>query len=516
MNWKIVTMSAHNQESTNTTLQKIEARSQRIWDLVQWSEETNQITFVTNEAEEALLDAYFAERKERQVPADSNAESEPQRYTVISGDNLTKIANKYDGVEIADIAAANPNEVGSAPNYNINLGTELTIPSLIPMVTEVYYEEINQGTLGNDAYIVVRGSALSGLEVSVEILEKSPFLLMGSETPLTVIQYDPFDGNAPKETENKMQLKAKFNDEGEAIIKIKFRPKVEDPDTVYLGWLQRFKHVVETTHIENTAVETSIRPQARPANLDTSITPTEHSFRSIINYLKLNVKVQGNNEFYEKLYPALENGTHFELHNEIAPWMEIAFTELGVHESNTTAGANRVRTFHRDGSGQNLGPDQPWCASFANWALIETNRTRGTNYSVVELNPAWSFNWINPERYPGARLLSPDTKPPYGAVLLEKSTVSGSTNGHIGFVVDYVKSGDQITLKILGGNQQDNVEVNDFIYTKVDEIYYRYKNGRRIRTLENFILPQEYIYNENNQSYYQYRSNEPSTPIGTT
>ncbi|WP_298319561.1 LysM peptidoglycan-binding domain-containing protein [uncultured Aquimarina sp.] len=527
-------MSGHNQEAINAARQKGEARLKRIWDQVRWDEETNQITFTTNEPEEGLLDAYFAEKKEREVPVDGSSETESEIYTVVSGDNLTKIAGNYSGVSVEDIAGANPSEVGPRPNYNIRVGAQLTIPNQTPTITEVFYEEVNKGTLGGNVYIVVKGFALKGKEATIEIFEKSPYLLMESETPLTVIQYDSLEAEDPNTEVNKTELKAIFNDNGEAVVKIRIRPKVEDPDTVYQNWKEKFQPPKVEVNDFALSSTNNTEPYTEPGLDEFQLDPERSSsdlslpqnggytlsmgngqedvYVPILDFLWLKVSSAGNNEQYEKSF--LNTGNYFILQNEIAPWMEIAWGELGVYEGDrTTGGFNRVAEFFLNGAGQALDPiNQAWCSSFTNWVFIETNRVKGTNFSTIPLdghthNPALAINWFNPSRYKGGVRISPDKKPPYGSVLIMQ--IRNGHSGHAAFVIDYVKSGDRLTFKLLGGNQTHRVQVETYVFIKSGSDYFK-GNFK----LLGYVLPKEYIYDERNEIFYQYRSEAPSEEAG--
>ncbi|WP_108805551.1 LysM peptidoglycan-binding domain-containing protein [Aquimarina sp. Aq107] len=543
-------MSGHNQEVINAAQQKGEARLKRIWDQVRWDEETNQITFTTNEAEEGLLDSYFAERKEREVPVNDSLETEPEIYTVVSGDNLTKIAENYSGVSIEDIAEANPDDVGPRPNYNISVGAQLTIPNQIPTITEVFYEKVNSGVLGGDVYVVVKGFALKDKEAIIEIFEKRPYLLMENETPLTVIQYDPLDAEKPV-NENRTELKAKFNENGEAVVKIQLRPEKPEgedaEDTVFNAWKEKF---IPEDPLENFTIEPNSSDQNDLVSGDTSdfmLDPeTENERNSIamqslngtytaenvdganvLNYtpnppssitdpLWLLVKVQGNSNLYEEEFLKLSN-EYFQLQTEIAPWMEIAWAELGVYERDRTSGGfERVAEFFLNGAGQALDPiNQAWCSSFTNWVFIETNRLKGTNFSTIPLNghthnPAMAINWFNPSRYEGGVRILPDKKPPYGSVLIMQRLTRPTHEGHAAFVIDYVNSGDRLIFKLLGGNQTHRVQVEEYIFEKSGSNYVK-GNFK----LLGYVLPKEYIYDENNEVFYQYQSEADAAEAGS-
>ncbi|WP_299610921.1 hypothetical protein [uncultured Aquimarina sp.] len=316
-------MSGHNDTVQNIARDNANARLQRIEDRFgQWSEEANQITLATNEAEEGLLDAYFAEQVTRQfgIPDGTHTYTFGGTNDTSTGDRKRRIAQiifdrvspqleqngQHTAIELITAALVND-------SYSNSNGDTVTF-EIFKTEEKISYQKISSGTLGGEAYIVVKGFALKDKEATIEIFEKEPFLLMESETPLTVIQYDSLDAEEPNESVNKTQLKATFNDGGEAVVKIKFRPKVEDPDDVFNDWKEKFKPIVETSTNETGAVETSIRPQPRPDDLDTSVAPTIHKPPKTIDLLWLKVKANGDKQEYEEEFLKIGNG-YFQLGN---------------------------------------------------------------------------------------------------------------------------------------------------------------------------------------------------------
>jgi len=184
-------------------------------------------------------------------------------------------------------------------------------------IEKPFYQKINTGNLGSDAFIIVKGFALKDEEATIEIFEKSPFLLMEDEIPLTVIQYDTLEAEEPNEGENKTELKAIFNDKVEAVVKIKFRPKVEDPDAVYKEWQEKFVPK-EPISLPPPSVEEmkQITPSAPltfgsdvPQNgTEISIDPADYPLPSnqkpelppIVDFLWLKVKVSGDKQDYDE------------------------------------------------------------------------------------------------------------------------------------------------------------------------------------------------------------------------
>src|SRR5262245_10482745 len=72
-----------------------------------------------------------------------------------------------------------------------------------------------------------------------------------------------------------------------------------------------------------------------------------------------------------------------QLHAAAPQWMEVAALELGVHEDARPGYHNqRIVEYHKTTSLAASSDEVPWCASFVNWVLQQTNR-RGTNNALA-------------------------------------------------------------------------------------------------------------------------------------
>ncbi|WP_027394156.1 LysM peptidoglycan-binding domain-containing protein [Aquimarina latercula] len=462
-------MGEHIQEAINAARQLIEARSKRIEEINRnWADYANQTTLATNEGEEALQDAYFAEKKEREVPANDSSETEPETYTVVSGDTLGRIANSYDDVSVEDIVQAN-SSLDSADE--IGVGDILIIPNVIPMITEVYYNPTNIVTLGSDTYIVVKGFALQGKEATIQVFEKSPFLLMEAEdTPLTFLEYGSLDPEGDDLiNENQTEFKVQFNDQGEAIVKIQLRPKKEDPDTVYLEWQEKFIpkepeegmtlppptqeeiQIIEPeqplTFGNGTPGEDVLSPTNQSANFP--LPGAKQSLPPIIDFLWLKVEVAGDNGTYERRFPE-ERGEYFRLEvNKRAPWMEIAIREAkkargiveGIEPMYTMA-KNYLR-FVGNPFEPTSSRNGPWCAAFMNWCMEES----GHNYAL-------SASSLAPIHENFDKNFKQIEVPVYGCIVVYANI--SQWRGHTGFLFGMATNGDYI---LLGGNQDNSIKL---------------------------------------------------------
>jgi len=337
-------MSGHNEVAENATRRLFDARSKRIEELNRnWADYANQTTFATNEAEEGLLDAYFAEKVIRQfgIPDGTHTYS-------FGGTNDTSTAARKRNIAQIIFDRVSPQLVGNnqhtaieliiaalvADSYSKANGDTVTF-GIFKTEEKVSYQKVNSGMLGGDAYIAVKGFALKDKEATIEIFEKSPYLLMESETPLTVIQYDSLDAEKPVEEVNKTELKAVFNDSGEAIVKIKLRPKVEDPDTIYNEWREKFvpKEPEQGVSLpppspeemQNIAPEQPLTFGNGTLGENTLSTPNEstnfplpgaqQALPPIVDFLWLKVTASGDKQDYEEVFLRMGNG-YFRIENK--------------------------------------------------------------------------------------------------------------------------------------------------------------------------------------------------------
>ncbi|WP_108805553.1 hypothetical protein [Aquimarina sp. Aq107] len=347
-------MSGHK-EGINATQQLIEARSRRIEEINRnWADYANQTTFATNESEEGLIDAYFAKKKVEEVSVSSGNSSYPIRNPINlvdengimdEGEIDPNLRTKSIDTVAEEILYVIERDSLLAEGYHTNVeairtNLEYRIYREPNNVVEfeifkkeerVSYEKKDNGILGEDSYILVKGFALKDKEAIVEIFERSPFLLMEDEIPLTVIQYDTIEAEEPNENTNKTELKATFNDQGEAVVKIKFRPKVDDPDTVFEEWKEKFKPKepinlpppsVEEMQQITPSVPLTFGSDVPQIGSEVSTNPEDYPLPTnqkpelppIIDFLWLKVKVSGDKQDYEDEFLKMRD-EYFQLKN---------------------------------------------------------------------------------------------------------------------------------------------------------------------------------------------------------
>lgn len=133
-----------------------------------------------------------------------------------------------------------------------------------------------------------------------------------------------------------------------------------------------------------------------------------------------------------------------------AAWMDIAVAELGVHEDSVSGQhSGRIVGYHRTTTLKATDDETPWCSSFVNWVMQQSRRT-GTNSAAAK---SW-LDWGEPVTMPTLGVV----------VVIKKKTpgmtqATGSTSGfHVGFYV----SSSATHVRILGGNQGDQVKYSNF------------------------------------------------------
>lgn len=134
-----------------------------------------------------------------------------------------------------------------------------------------------------------------------------------------------------------------------------------------------------------------------------------------------------------------------------APWYGIAQAEIGVRENALPGQHNqRILEYHATTTLRATTDETPWCSAFVNWALVQAGLS-GTNSAAAK---SW-MDW-------GRELTSARV----GAIVVIKKknatrdAGTGSTSGfHVGFHV----SESPTSLRILGGNQSDQVKYSNFL-----------------------------------------------------
>lgn len=136
--------------------------------------------------------------------------------------------------------------------------------------------------------------------------------------------------------------------------------------------------------------------------------------------------------------------------SSVYPWMRVAHAELLVHENSLPGQHNdRILEYHRTTSLKATTDETAWCSSFVNWVMKKAGYT--PTYSAAA--KSW-LDWGIP--LDGAR---------EGAITIvqRKSASGGGAAGTpSGFHVGFLVSDSTGSLRLLGGNQSNQVRYSDF------------------------------------------------------
>jgi uncharacterized protein (TIGR02594 family) len=141
--------------------------------------------------------------------------------------------------------------------------------------------------------------------------------------------------------------------------------------------------------------------------------------------------------------------------------MKIAQAELGIHENALPGQHNqRIIEYHKTTTLKAKTDETPWCSAFVNW-VITTSGFKGTNSALAK---SW-LNW-------GKKL----DNPVFGAITIIKRKSAGSdaaTGSSTGYHVAFYTSATEGRVRLLGGNQSDQVKYSNFSLSKYDVKGYR-------------------------------------------
>ncbi|SFW70352.1 LysM domain-containing protein [Sinomicrobium oceani] len=117
--------------------------------------------------------AYFAKKKTEDI-----LEETTEEYTVVAGDNLSKIAGNYEGVSYQDIMEEN-----GLTSTVISVGDTLTITSRKKTGEKTSFEKIKNGNVGDEVYIVAEHFGIVS-SIQVTLKEKEALLTDGGMLPV--------------------------------------------------------------------------------------------------------------------------------------------------------------------------------------------------------------------------------------------------------------------------------------------------------------------------------------------
>lgn len=143
-------------------------------------------------------------------------------------------------------------------------------------------------------------------------------------------------------------------------------------------------------------------------------------------------------------------------------WMAIARAELGVHEEGLPGVHNqRIIEYHSKTSLGASTDETPWCSSFVNWVMDQAGY-HGTNSALAKSWLDWGTTLSEPEE---------------GAIVVIKKKSGGgdqATGSSTGYHVAFFVSKTSSYIRLLGGNQSDQVKYSNFSLSSYDVKGYRW------------------------------------------
>ena len=144
-----------------------------------------------------------------------------------------------------------------------------------------------------------------------------------------------------------------------------------------------------------------------------------------------------------------------------APWYDIALSEVGIKE---IVGANkhnkRILEYHATTTLGAKTDEIPWCSSFVNWVMIQAG-IKGTNNALAK---SWE-TWGTEVKHPSKGVIT---------VIKRKGKDSDSTTGSsTGYHVGFYHSSNSSIIRLLGGNQSNQVKESGFYLRSYEVVAYR-------------------------------------------
>lgn len=150
--------------------------------------------------------------------------------------------------------------------------------------------------------------------------------------------------------------------------------------------------------------------------------------------------------------------------NPLKPWLSIAQSQIGIKENTgwwLWSDNRRIVEYHQTTSGKATNAKMPWCAAFVNWTLKKSGR-KG-------LDSAAAKDWL--------KFDDPVTTPEPGDIVIVRTVAAEKAEEqdkqdrrktregyHVGFYI----SGNNSHVRILGGNQSDQVKESNYLFTGKD------------------------------------------------
>lgn len=145
-----------------------------------------------------------------------------------------------------------------------------------------------------------------------------------------------------------------------------------------------------------------------------------------------------------------------------APWLSIAALELGVHEDSRVGHHNaRIVEYHSATSLKATTDEVAWCSSFVNWVLKQAGHA-GSNSALAK---SW-LNWGNAREAPSPGAIT--------VVKLKGATSDAATGSTTGYHVAFFIEKSTTHVRLLGGNQGDQVKYSNYALASYSVEGYRW------------------------------------------
>lgn len=145
-----------------------------------------------------------------------------------------------------------------------------------------------------------------------------------------------------------------------------------------------------------------------------------------------------------------------------ATWMSIAEGEVGQKENAAPGRQNaRIVEYHATTTLGRQADEVPWCSSFVNWVIRKAG-FKGTDNALASSWLRWGRELETPQ--PGAVTV----------IKRKGATSDAATGSSTGFHVAFFVSQTATHVRLLGGNQSDQVKFSDYPFSKYDVRGYRW------------------------------------------
>lgn len=128
-------------------------------------------------------------------------------------------------------------------------------------------------------------------------------------------------------------------------------------------------------------------------------------------------------------------------------YMVFAVQELGTKEKAGDIDNPRIVEYHKTTTLKADDDETPWCSSFVNWCFTKAGQV-GTRLALARSWAVWETE-VN---------ATFDREWQFGDVVVLDRPSGGPNAGHVGFLVSW----DQQNIRLLGGNQNNEVNISTY------------------------------------------------------